>query len=388
MLSAAAPLHAIDHGGAGEATGPAPRHVLELPGPRSRSELRGSGRAEALVFEDPSSRALLSRIERLAPTGATVLITGETGTGKEIVARHVHQRSARAGAPFVAVNCGALSPALLDSELFGHEKGAFTGALGRSQGWFEAAHRGTLFLDEIGDLPLAAQVKLLRVLQEREVVRVGARRPMAVDVRLIAATNTDLERAVAEGRFRADLFYRLHVAPLALAPLRERPGDLLPLARHFLARYAERLAVPGAELAPDAIARLHAHPWPGNIRELENAIHHALLVSPDGVVRAHALQLADGFTRLRGVEAPRLEPPPSSTLAAAVLSLLEEDRPDLHDHIEATVLRTIYEFSERNQLRTARLLGMSRNVVRARLVQYGLLAPGARAPDSGVRRGP
>jgi sigma-54 dependent transcriptional regulator len=345
-------------------------HVVELP----EFAARPSRRADTLVFEDPSSRALLSRIERLAPTEATVLITGETGTGKEIVARRLHQRSARAGAPFVAVNCGALSPALFESELFGHERGAFTGAIGQSQGWFEAAHGGTLFLDEIGDLPPPAQVKLLRVLQEREVVRVGARRPIPVDVRLIAATNADLERAVAERRFRGDLFYRIHVAPIALVPLRERPGDVLPLARHFLARYAERLGAPRAELAPDAIERLLAHPWPGNIRELENAIHHALLVSPDGMVRAHALQLAAGFAR-----APPLEAPPSSTLEAAVLSLLEEDRSNLHEYIEASVLRTIYEFSGRNQLRTARLLGMSRNVVRARLIQHGLLASGARA---------
>jgi sigma-54-specific transcriptional regulator len=342
---------------------------MQLPEPPAPER-----RSPALVFEAPSSRALLRRIERVAPTDATVLITGETGTGKEVVARHVHQGSARASAPFVAVSCGALSPALVDSELFGHEKGAFTGAFGQSHGWFEAAHGGTLFLDEIGDLPLQSQAKLLRVLQEREVVRVGARRPIAVDVRIIAATNENLERAVAENRFRADLFYRLRVAPIALVPLRERPDDIVPLARHFLARYAERLGAPRAELAPGATERLLAHPWPGNVRELENAIHHALLVSPDGMVGADAIQLAESFAL-----PPRVHAQPSSALEAVVLSLLEENRPNLHEHVESTVFRTVYAFSEKNQLQTARLLGVSRNVVRARLVQHGLLAGGARA---------
>jgi sigma-54-specific transcriptional regulator len=336
-------------------------------------------RTGSLVFEDPGSRALLRRIERLAATDATVLVTGETGTGKEIVSRYLHQGSARARAPFVAVNCSALAPTLFESELFGHEKGAFTGALALSRGWFEAADGGTLFLDEIGELPLPAQAKLLRVIQEREVVRVGGRRPIPVDVRFIAATNTKLEHAVAEGRFREDLFYRIHVAPLALAPLRERAGDILPLARHFLAVHAERLALPRAELAPDAVARLLAHTWPGNVRELDNAIHHALLVSHDGVVRAESLELAVV------ARPPRPVAPPSPSLEDAVLSLLEEDRPNLHDHIEATVFRTVYEACDKNQLRTARLLGLSRNVVRARLAQHGLLAGGQAREADGAR---
>jgi sigma-54-specific transcriptional regulator len=359
-----------------------PMPVLEL----SRGDLPVA-RARALVFEDPASRALLKRIERIAPTDATVLITGETGVGKEIVARHVHACSARAHAPFVAVNCGALTATLVESELFGHEKGAFTGALTSKPGWFEAAHGGTLFLDEIGDLPLAAQVKLLRVLQEREVVRIGARRPIAVDLRLIAATNESLEQTVADGRFREDLYYRLRVAPLAIAPLRERQGDLLPLARHFLSAYATKLGIAHAELSPEAAEHLLQHPWPGNIRELENAIQHALLVARDGRIDAVDLPLSTNGHR-RPIRSAPPPPPaaepadPHAALERALRVLFEEERPGLHEEIEATIFRAAYEFSERNQLRTARLLGISRNVVRARLLQYGLLSAAPRVADA------
>ena len=212
--------------------------ILTLP---QGEKLSLSVRAKALVFEDGKSRALLGRIQQVAPSNATVLIAGETGTGKEIVARHIHDLSNRSNRPFVAVNCGAFSESLIESDLFGHEKGAFTGAASGKAGWFEAADGGTLFLDEIGDLPLGAQVKLLRVLQEQEVVRLGSRTPIPVDVRLIAATNVRLEEAVAAGHFREDLFYRLAVAKVAVAPLRERPGDILPLARYFLNVYAGKL---------------------------------------------------------------------------------------------------------------------------------------------------
>ena len=194
--------------------------VLTLPDSHNHAL---SIRAKALVFDDPASRDLLEQADRVAPTDATVLIIGETGTGKELIARHVHTQSGRSG-PFVAVNCGAFSENLVEAELFGHEAGAYTGASGARAGWFEAAHNGTLFLDEVGDLPLAIQVKLLRVLQERQVVRLGSRKPIDVNVRLVAATNVKLEQAVAAGHFRADLYYRLNVAVLALAPLAQRPG--------------------------------------------------------------------------------------------------------------------------------------------------------------------
>ncbi|HEX4447260.1 MAG TPA: sigma-54 dependent transcriptional regulator [Polyangiaceae bacterium] len=369
--------------------------LLRLPRPDAPSY-----RARALVFEDPLSHALLTRLEQVAPTEATVLVTGETGTGKEIVARHLHDRSARAAAPFVAVNCGALTPSLMESELFGHEKAAFTGATSAKAGWFEAADGGTLFLDEIADLPLSAQVKLLRVLQEREVVRIGSRRPIAIDVRLIAATNASLAQAVGEGRFREDLFYRLHVASLTIAPLRDRPGDILPLARHFLATYVARAILATSRFTAEAERKLLAHAWPGNIRELENAVHHAVLVARDGVVDAVDLQL---IADVPGRASPSTIPPPPvvasvpplPALAGAVAAardpraafeeslsaLFESGDPDLLRSIEEMVFRAAYAFSENNQLRTARLLGTSRNVVRARLLQYGCLAPSPRDGD-------
>src|SRR3984885_11128190 len=223
-------------------------------------------RAKALVFADPASRHLLSYIEKLAPSEAPVLISGETGTGKELVARHIHQLSGRTG-PFLAVNCGAISDHLAESELFGHEAGSFTGAVGRREGWFEAANGGTLFLDEIGDLPLPMQVKLLRVLQEREVVRIGSRKPVAVDVRLVAATNADLDHAASVGRFRSDLLYRLNIAQARVPPLRERPDDVLPLARHFLQKHSRRAGFATPELTPPAVEALLRHTWLGNIRE-------------------------------------------------------------------------------------------------------------------------
>ncbi len=210
-----------------------PERLLTLPdSPTAPLSIR----AKAVVFHDPASLRLLLDVERIAHSEATVLVTGETGTGKELIARHIHAVSGRTG-PFVAVNCGAFSESLIDAELFGHESGAFTGASQSRAGWFEAANGGTLFLDEIGDLPLALQVKLLRVLQERQVVRLGSRRGIPLDVRLVAATNIDLRRAVEAQHFRADLFYRLSVASVRLPPLRERPADILPLVRHFISVY-------------------------------------------------------------------------------------------------------------------------------------------------------
>lgn len=237
-------------------------------------------RAKAMLFHDPRSADLLERVERVARSEASVLVIGETGTGNELIARHLNAGSGRKG-PFVAVNCGAFSETLIDAELFGHESGAFTGASQARAGWFEAANGGTLFLAEIGDLPLALQVKLLRVLQERQVVRLGSRKPIALDVRLVAATNIDLLRAVEAQRFRADLYYRLSVATLGLPTLRERAGDILPLARHFIGVYAPRLGLRDVVLAPDAEAALLGYAWPGNIRELSGQTRPEL--SPGGL---------------------------------------------------------------------------------------------------------
>jgi len=339
-------------------------------------------RAKALLFHDPVSVALLEQVERIARSEATALVIGETGTGKELIARHIHKRSGRAG-PFVAVNCGAFSETLVDAELFGHEAGAFTGAAQPRAGWFEAANGGTLFLDEIGDLPLSLQVKLLRVLQERQVVRLGSRRATPIDVRLVAATNIELHHAVQAQHFRADLYYRLSVASVSLPPLRDRPGDILPLARHFLGVYASKLKMDGPRLSDDAQAALLGYVWPGNIRELENVIHYALIVCRDGLVRASDFRFSP-LARLEAVppSAPVPEPAPapaaapageSPALELALDGLLERRHADLFHTVEATLVRRAFAHCRDNQVQTARLLGVTRNTLRTLLKRYGLL---------------
>jgi len=333
---------------------------------QSRS-LSLSVRATALVFEDPVSRRLLEQIERIAPSDATVLIIGETGTGKELVARHIHALSKRNNNVFGALNCAALSESLIESELFGHEKGSFTGAFASKEGWFETANKGSLFLDEVGDLPMGMQAKLLRVLQEREVVKVGSRQPVPVDVRIIAATNVNLEQAVAASHFRADLYYRFNVATIQLSPLRERPGDIMPLARHFLKIYGDRLGYGEIKLSPATELTLLSYDWPGNIRELENAIHRAILVCPGNRLRPEDFQLS-------GVRLLEQGPAVSMTsLESALQRLCEQGPPKLFEIVEETVIRTAFEFCEENQVQTARLLDISRNVLRHKLGLYGML---------------
>ncbi|MBO9549983.1 sigma54-dependent transcriptional activator SfnR [Pseudomonas sp.] len=333
--------------------------------------LATSIRATAQVFEDPRSQALLAHLQQVAPSEASVLIIGETGTGKELVARHIHNLSGRRNGPFIAVNCGAFAESLVEAELFGHEKGAFTGALAAKAGWFEEANGGTLFLDEIGDLPLPIQVKLLRVLQEREVVRLGSRKSIPINVRVLAATNVQLEKAINAGHFREDLYYRLNVVTLQLHPLRDRPGDILPLARHFIRSYSERLGYGPVELSPKAQAKLVEYSWPGNIRELENVIHHSLLTCGDGVIQAQDL-------RLSNLRLERREEAPTShgvddLLLQAFSRLYEEQPGDLYEKVENALLRSAYHFCHYNQVHTAQLLGLSRNVTRTRLIAIGEL---------------
>ncbi|MFZ5528507.1 MAG: sigma-54 interaction domain-containing protein [Pseudomonadota bacterium] len=344
--------------------------LLTFPDPQAHPL---SVRARALVFDDPLSARILTTVERVAPTEAALLIIGETGTGKELIARHLHEHSGRKG-PFVAINCGAFNETLIESELFGYEAGAFTGALKARSGWFEAAHGGTLFLDEIGDLPLSQQVKLLRVLQERQVVRVGSRTAIDIDVRLVAATNVDLTQAVEAGHFRRDLWYRLNVATVDLPPLRRRPGDILPLAAHFIRQYSQKLQLPTATLAEDARAALLHYPWPGNIRELENVIHYALIVGDDGIIRQRDLKFA-------GIACPDATAPshlPASAtheqgLQEVLHRLIDQSTPDLFSHVETMLVNTAYEFCEHNQVRTARLLGISRNILRSHLMRLNIL---------------
>lgn len=353
-------------------------HLLTFP---NHQEMALSIKASALVFEDKKSTELLARIHLVAPSEANILIIGETGTGKELIARHVHDLSNRRSGPFIAVNCGALTDSLVESELFGHEKGAFTGAVNSKEGWFEVAHGGTLFLDEIGDLPPQTQVKLLRVLQEREVVRVGSRRPIPINVRLVAATNVHLENAMATGRFREELYFRLCVGVLQLVALRQRPGDILPLAHHFLKVYAHRLSRHPMSLSAAAQKSLLAYAWPGNIRELENVIHHAVLVCQGDWIEPAHLHLS----QLQINRADDDKSTPEDALEQALLALFEQNIPDLYARLEHAIMRTAYQYCQNNQLQTARLLGISRNVVRARLIQHGELASKPRSNNSAAQ---
>jgi sigma-54 dependent transcriptional regulator len=357
-------------------------------GNRSVGEMN---RAKTLVVEDARSRDILSAVRRIAPTEATVLIVGETGTGKEIVARHLHDLSPRAHGPFVAVNCGALSESLVNSELFGHEKGAFTGATSSKVGWFEAAAGGTLFLDEIGDLSLSVQAKLLRVLQEREVVRVGSVQARPTNVRLVAATNVDLVAEMSARRFREDLYFRLSVMVLSMPALRERPGDILPLAEHFLRAHN---AGTTPSLAPAVIRRLVEHSWPGNVRELENVMRRAAITCHDGRVEDHDL-------KFHGSIAPASLPPspawPAEALDRILQDIFRTGSPNPYQRIESAVLLAAYSYCRDNQVETAHMLGITRNVLRNRLAKLGVIAgrrdrlrtelfPPARAPRREVIR--
>ena len=341
-----------------------------------------SASTAAAIFEDDRSLELLREIRQIAPSDATVLITGETGTGKEVVARYVHKLSRRNSAPFVTVNCGALSAGLADAELFGYERGAFTGAATAKPGWFEAANGGTLFLDEIGDVPLLLQVKLLRVLQERQVVRLGSREPTSIDVRLIAATNVDLGAAVRSGRFREDLFFRLNVAALSVPPLRDRPGDILPLTEHFLRIYSQRCCYGEVSLTADAVQSLLDYGWPGNIRELDNVVHRAVLTCQDCLIDARDISLQATSTSdalLPTVDAERAA---FNFLKATLQELFERGGPDLFEKIDAAIVLEAYNFCHHNQVETARLLGVSRNVLRGRLAHLGII-PGRRFGNKG-----
>lgn len=341
--------------------------------------LATSIRATAQVFEDPKSQALLAHLQQVAPSEASVLIIGETGTGKELVARHIHNLSGRRNGPFMAVNCGAFSESLVEAELFGHEKGAFTGALAAKAGWFEEANGGTLFLDEIGDLPMPIQVKLLRVLQEREVVRLGSRKSIPINVRVLAATNVQLEKAINAGHFREDLYYRLNVVSLQLHPLRERPGDILPLTRHFITAYSNRLGYGEVRLSQDAQNKLVNYSWPGNIRELENVIHHTLLICRAGVIEHDDLRLSNMRIERQDGTTP-VDESAEALLQRAFQRLFEEQSGALHEKVEDSLLRTAYRFSHYNQVHTASLLGLTRNVTRARLIAIGELVVNKRKP--------
>jgi transcriptional regulator with GAF, ATPase, and Fis domain len=288
---------------------------LQVENTYLQEEIQSEHNFEEIIGGSATWQKLVTQIESIAASEASVLITGETGTGKELVARALHSRSPRRGRPLVKVNCGAISAGLVESELFGHVKGAFTGALAKRVGRFELADGGTLFLDEVGELPLETQVKLLRALQEHEFEPVGSSQTVRVDVRIIAATNRDLTQAIREGRFRSDLFYRLNVVPLHVPPLRERAADIGPLALYFLGRHAKKAGKPIRGIATATLERLVAYHWPGNVRELENLIERGVVLSggPTLELDAHLLHL------------PAPPPPPTSEVAAAVALNGERD---------------------------------------------------------------
>jgi DNA-binding NtrC family response regulator len=272
-------LHAVEqaiHRSRQQAPG---RHPPAAKPPDAPGELRGDSSDSAIVGHSAALRRVLKAVETVAPTDATVLLSGETGTGKEVIARAIYRLSRRGANPFVKLNCAAIPPGLLESELFGHEKGAFTGAVAPRIGRFELAHRGTMFLDEVGDLPLELQPKLLRVLEERAFERLGSTRTVHTDVRLIAATNADLAQMVAEKQFRSDLYYRLNVFPIVIPPLRERRGDIPLLVRYFVQKYARRMNKRIETIPPTAMSALTDYHWPGNVRELEHFIERAVILS-------------------------------------------------------------------------------------------------------------
>ncbi|MCB1721617.1 MAG: sigma-54-dependent Fis family transcriptional regulator [Alphaproteobacteria bacterium] len=247
-----------------------------------------------MIADDPSMQAVVKLADKIAPSEATVLITGESGTGKEVMSQYIHNKSKRASGPFIAVNCAAIPENLLESELFGHEKGAFTGATGRRIGKFEEAHAGTLLLDEISEMHPLLQAKLLRAIQEREITRVGSNDAIKVDVRILATSNRDLEKSVEKGEFREDLYFRLNVVNIALPPLRERPNDIVRLGQFFADKYAQANGMGKKVLSAQAKAKLTAYGWRGNIRELENTMHRAILISVEDELEAEAIHLADG----------------------------------------------------------------------------------------------
>ncbi len=333
------------------------------------SDLDRRRRGEAFVSRSAVMRSLLQRIEQVAPTRSTVLIRGESGVGKELVARAIHFRSPRHDRPYVALNCAAIPETLLESELFGHERGAFTGAVSRARGKFELAHRGTLFLDEVGELSLPAQARLLRVLEEQEFMRVGGEGSVRVDVRVLAASNADLEAAVRAGRFREDVYFRLKVVALQVPPLRERAEDIPELAHLFVEQICRANNLPRRELAPDVAQALQEYPWPGNVRELKNLLEGLLITARGPLIRVSDLPagLLLGAAEHRKNSGPRV---------GATLEEMERD-----------LIRRTLESLGGNRTRAARLLDIGVRTLQRKIRRYGLgLAGGGNEKESGERR--
>ncbi|HEX7007850.1 MAG TPA: sigma-54 dependent transcriptional regulator [Alphaproteobacteria bacterium] len=322
----------------------------------------------AIIHSDPPLANVLKLADQIAPSDASVLIVGESGTGKELMARYIHNKSKRAKQRFVSVNCAAIPENLLESELFGHEKGAFTGAVARRVGKFEEADGGTLLLDEISEMDPRLQAKLLRAIQEREIDRVGGTQPVKVNIRVLATSNRDLAEEVRRGTFREDLFYRLNVVTLRLPPLRERPGDIKSLAAHFLAKYSEANGIKPKPISDAAMAKLQSHSWRGNVRELENTIHRAVLVAQGAEIGPDAIMLMDGLGGPGTGAAPAATDDSTSSLVGRTVAEVERD----------LILRTL-DHCLGNRTHAANILGISIRTLRNKLKLYheqGVDVPG------------
>jgi two-component system response regulator AtoC len=325
-----------------------------------------AGLGPSLIGRTEPMQQLAKLIDKVAPSPTTVLVTGESGTGKELVARALHERSDRASGPFIQINCGAIPENLFEAELFGYERGAFTGAVGSKPGRFELANGGTLFLDEVGELPRDMQVKLLRALQERKIDRVGGLTTIPVDVRVVAATNVDLKKASEEGAFRIDLYYRLSVFPIHLPPLRERVEDIPLLVEHFLQRFASRMGKTGVRIAPEALMSLTSYRWPGNIRELENLMERAVLLAEGDTIELHDIPGIPGLPSV-----PQRTQLPGSFEELEELDLKEYVR--VHTaRLERARISRVLEAEEGNVTRAARRLGISRKSLQTKMKEYGL----------------
>jgi two-component system NtrC family response regulator len=329
---------------------------------RLRSEIKGKSGFSGMVGKNPRMLQVYQLIEKVAPTHASVLITGESGTGKELVAKAIHVNSPRESRPFIAVNCAALSGSLLESELFGHEKGAFTGAVAMRKGRFELADSGTIFLDEVGEIPLALQSKLLRILQEKTFERVGGGKTLEVDVRIISATNKDLREEVAAGRFREDLFYRLNVIPISLPPLRERMDDMRLLAEYFVDKYRKELRKPMLQISPEALKLLVKLPWEGNIRELENTIERAAILCSNDLIEADDVHPDTPY------------PEEASALGQELdLRLMIPENAGLNDVlyvIEKKMLTQALNDTDYVQARAAEKLGITKSLLQYKMKKY------------------
>jgi two-component system response regulator FlrC len=333
-----------------------------------------------MVVRDPSMQAVISLADQVAPSEASILITGESGVGKEVIARYVHQKSRRASRTFISVNCAAIPENLLESELFGHEKGAFTGALARRIGKFEEANGGTLLLDEISEMDTRLQAKLLRAIQEREIDRVGGAKPVKVDIRILATSNRDLTLAVKDGTFREDLLYRLNVVNLRIPSLRDRPGDVLVMAEFFIKKYSAANGVAEKPLSSEAKRRLAAHRWPGNVRELENAMHRAVLLAVGPEIDEQAIRLPDGPPLSPADPYTRTAQAAASAAEVATRSFVGQTVAEMEQHLIIDTLEHCFG----NRTHAANILGISIRTLRNKLKEYTEAGVSVPAPQMGA----